>query len=261
MSDRKPLPGKFVWFELIARDAKKAQAFYGAVLGWKVQAVPMGDQSYEMISAGDTMIGGYAAPKSARQPSHWISYVSVEDVDAAAKDAAAHGGKLIEAPYDIPGVGRAARIADPEGAEICPFRNSAGDAPDELATQGRFFWDELHTPNPVKALAFYERVVGFAHRAMEGPGDTYYVLESHGGVGRGGLTSHLAPDAPPHWLPYVFVDDPDATLARAKKLGAVIQIGPADIPGVGRFGVFHDPVGAVLAVMKPLPIGRPVIGS
>jgi predicted enzyme related to lactoylglutathione lyase len=36
MAERKQIPGKFVWFELISRDAKKAQAFYGEVLGWKV---------------------------------------------------------------------------------------------------------------------------------------------------------------------------------------------------------------------------------
>jgi hypothetical protein len=29
MSDRKPLPGKFVWFEHVSKDAKKVQAFYG----------------------------------------------------------------------------------------------------------------------------------------------------------------------------------------------------------------------------------------
>ena len=43
--------------------------------------------TYEMICTGDTadtMIGGYATSKSDRQPSHWISYVSVEDVDATA---------------------------------------------------------------------------------------------------------------------------------------------------------------------------------
>ncbi|MGH3054779.1 MAG: VOC family protein, partial [Gaiellaceae bacterium] len=120
MSDRKPLPGKFVWFELVSSDAKKAQSFYGEVLGWKVQSFPMGDRTYEMILAGDTMIGGYAVPTPG-QPSHWISYISVEDVDAAAKAAAANGGKLVESPHDIPGVGRPARIADPLGAEICPF--------------------------------------------------------------------------------------------------------------------------------------------
>ena len=56
-----------------------------------------------------------------------------------------------------------------------------------------------------------------------------------------------------HWLPYVSVDDPDATLSRARRLGAEICTGPMDIPGVGRFGVFTDPTGASLAVMKALP--------
>ena len=34
-----------------SKDAKKAQAFYGEVLGWKVQPFPMGDSTYEMIYA------------------------------------------------------------------------------------------------------------------------------------------------------------------------------------------------------------------
>ena len=57
----------------------------------------------------------------------------------------------------------------------------------------------------------------------------------------------------PHWLPYVTVDDPDATLARAKKLGAKIPVEPTDIPNIGRFAVLQDPTGALLAVMKALP--------
>ncbi len=255
MSDRKPLPGKFVWFELVSKDAKKAQEFYGEIFGWKVQAFPMGGQTYEMILAGDAMLGGYAMPKSDRQPPHWISYVSVEDVDAAAKAAAANGGKVVEAPSDIPGVGRTARIADPQGAEICPFKNSDGDPPDAMASHGRFFWNELHTTDPEKALAFYAKVVGFSHRSMDmGPGGTYHIV-GKGGVDRGGMTSHLPPGVPPHWLPYVFVDDPDATVARATKLGATTQMNPEDIPGVGRFAVLSDPAGAVLAVMKPKPAG------
>jgi predicted enzyme related to lactoylglutathione lyase len=253
MPDRQSLPGKFVWFELISRDPKRAQSFYRDVLGWKVQAFPMGDQTYEMIVAGDTMIGGYAPPKSDRQPSHWISYVSVADVDAAAKAAAANGGKVVDAPYEIPGVGRTTRIADPQGAEICPFKNATGDPPDGDASQGQFFWNELHTTDTAKALAFYAKVVGFSSRAVDmGPGGTYHVLETKG-VGRGGATTHMAPGASPHWLPYVFVDDADTTLAKAGKLGGTVHVGPEDIPGIGRFGVLQDPTGAVLAVMKPRP--------
>jgi predicted enzyme related to lactoylglutathione lyase len=257
MSDRKLLPGKFVWFELVTTDAKKAQAFYGEVLGWKVVPFPLGNFTYEMIYAGDTpdtMIGGYAPPKNDRQPSHWSSSVSVEDVDATAKAAIANGGRVVEAPSDIPGVGRRALIADPQGAELGLLRNTQGDRPDvTTAPPGRFFWNELHTTDPTKALAFYEKVVGFSHRSMDmGPGGTYHIV-SRGGVDRGGVTSHLKSTVAPHWLPYVAVDDPDATIARAKRLGATIPMNPEDIPGVGRFGVLQDPTGAVLAIMKPLP--------
>ena len=42
MPNLKPIPGKFVWFEHVSKDAKKAQAFYGEVLGWQTRAFPMG---------------------------------------------------------------------------------------------------------------------------------------------------------------------------------------------------------------------------
>lgn len=256
-SDRKPRPGKFVWFEHASRDAKKARAFYGEVLGWKAQ--PWGDSDYDMILAGDTidtMIGGYAEHRSDRGKPHWISYVSVEDVDAAAKAAVANGGKVIEAPQDLPGVGRAARIADPQGAELYLFKNAEGDPADPPATEPppprSFFWNELHTTDPTKALAFYEKALGFTHETMDmGPSGDYHII-SRGGVGRGGITGHLE-GGTPHWLPYVAVDDPDATIARARELGAKICVPPADIPGVGRFAVLEDPTGAALAVMKAIP--------
>jgi predicted enzyme related to lactoylglutathione lyase len=255
MANRKQLPGKFVWFELVTRDARKAQAFYGEVLGWKTRPFAMGSVSYDMICTGDsldTMIGGYAAP-SRDQPAHWISYVSVEDVDAAARAATASGGKVIDAPTDLPGVGRSARIADPQGAQICLFRNNDGDPPDQDAPLGTFFWNELHTTDPEAALAFYEKVVGFSHQSMDmGPGGTYHVI-GKGGVDRGGVTEHLPAGTTPHWLPYVRVEDVDGTLARAKRQGAELHVGAEDIPGVGRFGVLIDPVGAALAVMKPAP--------
>jgi len=216
MTDRKLIPGKFVWFQLESKDTKKAQAFYGEVLGWNAVPFPVGGSTYEMIFTGataDTMIGSYAAPRSDRQPSRWISSVSVEDVDAAAKAATASGGKVVEAPFDIPGV----------------------------------------TSDPTKALAFYEKVLAFSHRSMDmGPNGTYHIV-SKGGVDRGGVTSYLPAGVQPHWLPYVFVEDVDATVARARRIGGSIPFGPEDIPGVGRFGVLQDPTGAVLAVMKPSP--------
>jgi len=258
MSDRKTLPGKFVWFELESRDARKAQAFYGEVLGWKIRSVPVGSSSHDMIFTGDTletMIGGYAPPRTDREPSHWISYASVRDLDVATRAAEASGGKVIEPPMELPEIGRKARIADPQGAELCLLTRTAGDPPDvPLASPGRFFWNELHTPDPEGALSFYERVLGYSHQAMGGDGQAgdYHVLSS-GGTGRGGVSGHLPAGVPAHWLPYVAVDDTDAALERARKHGGKVLVGPSDIPGIGRFGVIQDPTGAALAVMKPAP--------
>jgi predicted enzyme related to lactoylglutathione lyase len=255
MPDRSPLPGKFVWFEHASKDAKKAQAFFAEVFGWKVQAFPMGGSTYEMIWAGDTpdtMVGGYQPP--ADGPARWVSYVSVDDMDATVKAVAANGGKIVKAPYDLPQVGRFAHITDPQGAEVSLFKNPAGDPPDvDQAPHGRFFWNELHTTDPNKALAFYEKVVGYTHQTMPSPQGDYHVLNSKNGAGRGGVTGLMKPGVPPHWLPYVSVSDTDATLARAKKLGATIVVGAEDIPTIGRFAIFQDPTGAVLAIMKPMP--------
>jgi uncharacterized protein len=258
MSDRKPLPGKFVWFEHVSNDAGRAQSFYADVLGWKARPFPTKDAGYEMIFTGDTddtMIGGYTRPRRDQTP-HWISYVSVDDVDATAKVATQNGGTLVEPPSDLPGVGRMARIADPQGAQICVFKNDSGDRADVPATHGQWLWNELHTTDPTAALAFYEKVLGFSQRAVDmGPNGSYFIL-SKGGVDRGGVTSQLPPGARPHWLPYIAVDDADAALARAKKAWATISIGPEDIPGIGRFGVFTDPTGVTLAIMKPAPMER-----
>lgn len=118
MNDGKLRPGKFVWFDHESRDPKRAQAFYGELFGWGVQPYPMGPTfTYDMITAGGDMIGGYGRLEREGAPARWIAAVSVGDVDEAARVAAANGGRVVSAPMPIPKVGRIARIADPQGAD------------------------------------------------------------------------------------------------------------------------------------------------
>jgi hypothetical protein len=247
------LPGKFVWFDHVSKDSRRAEAFYSELFGWKVRSVPMGEGTYEMILVGDTMIGGFG-PQTADAPAHWSSAVSVDDVDVSTRTAAMLGGRVLLPPTDIPNVGRHAIVQDPTGAVLSLFRHNVGDPADvEDAPPGTFFWNEHHTPDPKQVIPFYEQVVGYDVRGVEmGPAGTYYIV-SRGGVDRGGLTHHGTDGVPSHWLSYVRVTDPDATLARAEKLGGKQAWPCMDIPGVGRFGVIADPTGAVLAVMNPLP--------
>ena len=124
--------------------------------------------------------------------------------------------------------------------------------------QGGWLWNECVTQDEKKALAFYEKVFGYTHDAMpmQSPGGghgTYYVLKK-GDAGRGGIMKCPMPGVPSHWLPYAAVNDCDASLAQAKKLGAKEMVPATDIPNIGRFAVFTDPLGAALAVMKPNPM-------
>ena len=254
------IPGKFVWFEHVAPPAqsKRVQAFYAELLGWRVSAFPMGDAgSYDMIYVGDTMIGGFAAPRSEGTPAHWISCVSVQDVDAAIERLIAEGGKVIEPAVDLEQTGRLARVVDAQGAALCLFHKLGGDPPDADAKPGMFFWNELHAPDAPAAVRFYERVLGYSSETLEvGGGMQYHVLSS-AGQGRGGVSAHLPAGAPAHWLPYVFVTDPDAMLARVQRLGGKVAVEAMDIPDTGRFGVVQDPAGASLAVMHPRPRSKP----
>lgn len=112
--------GVFSWNELMTRDVEGAKAFYGKLLGWTMEDKPMPEMgmTYTLVKVGDRAVGGIMAmPSEGRDmPSVWGSYVSVDDVDAAAKQAVALGGTVYKEPTDIPGVGRFCVIGDPQGA-------------------------------------------------------------------------------------------------------------------------------------------------
>ena len=246
------IPGKFVWFEHHSPDPAKAQAFYGALLGWTSQAMPMGGQTYNIIMNGDNGIGGMTTAQQGA-PSAWMSYLSVADVDASHKKALTNGAKSLMAPMDFGPVGRAAVISDPTGASLSLWKGAQPDRPDVAQTPiGDWFWNELWTEDDKRALAFYKKTFGYSHDSMDmGPQGTYTMLKTKDGKPRAGLMKSNMKGAPTMWLPYIRVADCDAAVAKAKTLGAMaVAVPPTDIPNIGRFSVIIDPQGAPVALMK-----------
>jgi uncharacterized protein len=244
------LYGKFVWFELCTSDLARARSFYGELFAWKVEDLPMGSIQYPMIKNGEAMLGGLVPLEEKGAKSHWISYLSVPNVDAAAKKVTALGGKIVRAPFDYPSVGRMALIEDSVGARFNLFTSGDGDAPDRETAPGDFFWNELWTADPKKATAFYADVGGVTIEDVPMGEMTYHVLRT-GAVARAGVMRSPDPRIPTHWLPYVQVANADQTVARAKRLGGEIKMEPQDIPTIGRFAVLADPTGAAIAVITP----------
>jgi predicted enzyme related to lactoylglutathione lyase len=124
-----------------------------------------------------------------------------------------------------------------------------------MAEHGTFYWNELNTRDPKGACAFYAEALGWVFEAMPMPDSTYYVAKS-GGKPVAGVFEMKGPQfdgVPPHWFAYIAVDDVDARVAKAMKLGASLKRPNFDVPGVGRIAIVVEPGGAVVGWMTPAP--------
>lgn len=247
--------GRFTWFAHKSATPASAERFYTEVLPWTVEHTPMGGgDSYPVVKAQGVAIGGITTlPPGVDAPAHWISYVSVDDVDATAKKVVAAGGRTLMDAFDVPTVGRMQPVADPHGAALVLFKGEQGDAP-PASGAGSFHWNELWSPDVDASLAFYEKAFGYTHSAMPMPDGTYYMLENHGKP-RGGIMASPSRDIPAHWLPYVAVTDLSDALARVKRHGGKVELDPMEMPGVGRFTFVRDQLGARLGLITPAPRG------
>jgi len=120
----------FPWHELYVPDVNAALDFYGKCfdMGSQDFPSPMGGEAYKMVTVGGTAVGGTMSTesemlKAMNIPPHWAVYMSVDDVDARLEKVTANGGAVVVEPMDIPGVGRMALIADPQGAHIWLFKS------------------------------------------------------------------------------------------------------------------------------------------
>jgi hypothetical protein len=112
--------GKFYWNELMTTDAAAARAFFGKTIGWTFTEMPMADGPYTVCHQDGVPAGGIMAMPAAMAgtPSHWMSYLAVDDIDATLETLVASGGTIVRPAFDVPGVGRIAIVQDPTGAYL-----------------------------------------------------------------------------------------------------------------------------------------------
>ncbi|MGO6684053.1 VOC family protein, partial [Rhizobium leguminosarum] len=63
---------------------------------------------------------------------------------------------------------------------------------------------------------------------------------------------------PTNWTVYVDVYDVDRSAKDFAANGGSVRLPPEDIPTIGRFAVVAEPHGAVLCIMTPAPIEKPM---
>ena len=249
---------RFVWYDVMTTDTKAAEAFYRDVIGWDIKDAGMPDGSYAILSVGATMVGGLmpipADAKAMGARPGWMGYIGVGDVDGYAARVKAAGGTIHRAPADIPGVGRFAVVADPQGAAFILFKGMGGQEPAAAApgTPGHIGWHELHTGDREAAFAFYAGLFGWTKtEAMDmGPAGVYQMFAA-GGPTIGGMMTRTPEMPAPCWLYYINVAGIDAAVARVNKGGGKVLNGPHQVPGDVWIAQCLDPQGAMFAMVGP----------
>lgn len=114
--------GVFSMHELLTTDLASAKEFYGELLGWIfTETDNIYGKPYVSIHRKGEFVGGMMLKEgmvSDHVPPLWDPYITVDDVDASAKQVEDLGGEVVVPPTDIPGVGRFCVIKDPQGASL-----------------------------------------------------------------------------------------------------------------------------------------------
>lgn len=253
--------GTPIWFDLAtdkgALDA--AGAFYRDVLGWQIADSGMEGFTYHLaISDGDMVAGLMEKPDDAADmPPNWTLYFGVDDADAATETVRAAGGQVFREPADIPGTGRFAILADPQGTPFgilqpLPMEDdSQGQAFDQKKA-GHGNWTELMSADPVAGFAFYSDLFGWTRGDGIDMGEIgTYQLFRHEGQDIGGMMG-VAPDQQSSWMIYFGVNGINPAIERIKLAGGTIHHGPQEVPGGAHIAIAVDPQGAWFAVVGPL---------
>lgn len=245
--------GRFIWTELLCNDAGAAAAFYSRILPW--QSRPFSPGSPYLLFAGKNgapVAGNMSLPPEARALGtvpHWRAYIGAGDVDAIVAQASRLGARVLEPARDLPAVGRAALLADPEGARFGVYRplSDSGATP---PAEAPFAWYELAARSRETALAFYQQLFGWELRApMDMGGGFYYQTFGLGGQDFGGsYTISADRPMPPAWCPYASCSSADEVAGKVVAAGGQLCHGPLDVPGGGRIVQFFDPQHAMFAV-------------
>ena len=266
-------PGVPCWIEATHPDAAAAAEFYSALLGWTHEDRMPGEAHYLVAQLDGRDAAGFAEGPSAG----WLTYMSVEDADAAAARVRAAGGIVTLEPQDVMDLGRTAVCADPAGAPFAVWQPGRRAGAGVVNAPGSWNWSNLHARDLDGAARFYGAVFGWETDTIEVaegvdatmvrvPGYGEFLAQRDPGI----RERHAAAGAPPGftdavaWLEPVAAGsaprwhvtfsaaDTDAVAARAAELGGEVLTPPFDA-GPVRMATLRDPQGAAFSVSTYSP--------
>jgi predicted enzyme related to lactoylglutathione lyase len=253
--------GSHIWYELMTADPDGATSFYEAVVsGWKIDQPIGGDQDYRMIERGDGGSAGGMLGLTEEMRSHgarpiWMGYIGADDVDATVARIEARGGKTLMPAFDIP-QGRIVMVADPQGNPFYVMRPVPPEGQEckqsdvfSPAEEQRVSWNELTTPDPTAARAFYGELFGWTSDDFMPMGEFgEYRFFAHEGRTIGAVCG-VQPGGSQGWRYYIRVPSIAKAIEAVKAGGGSVSMGPHEVPGGDHIIIGNDPQGAEFALV------------
>jgi uncharacterized protein len=118
-----------VHFEMPADDKKRMAEFYTKAFGWKTQFLGPEMGEYVLVTTTESgedgrpkqpgaINGGFYQKTEDKLSQHPSVVIAVEDIKESMKKVEEAGGKLLDEPMDIPGVGQYVSFLDTEGNRV-----------------------------------------------------------------------------------------------------------------------------------------------
>jgi uncharacterized protein len=240
-------PGTFSWADLSTSDPEAAKNFYTGLFGWEAEDTPIpGGGVYTMLR----LDGKDACALSAAQEGQmtaWLCYVTVDEVDAAARRVGELGGTVHAEPFDVMTAGRMAVVGDPTGAVFALWLPRDNIGAEIVNGPGALTLTQLNTSDPGRAQDFYVGLFGWRVEQVAGGDQPYWGIYNGESLNGGMMQLPPGSPAPPHWLVYFGIDDIDAAAERIGQSGGTVMVPKTEVPG-GQIVVAQDPQGAVFGL-------------
>jgi predicted enzyme related to lactoylglutathione lyase len=240
-------PGTFSWTDLSTSDAEGAQRFYTGLFPWEPEDLPLPEGGvYTMLLLDGKRACAISAAREG-QMTAWLSYVTVDDVDAAARRVGELGGTPLAEPFDVMEAGRMAVVQDPTGAVFALWQPRQSIGAEIVNGPGALSLNQLNTSDPGRAQEFYSELFGWRVEQVAGGDQPYWGIYNGDNLNGGMMQLPPGNPAPPHWLVYFGTDDIDAAAEYIGQSGGTVMVPKMEVPG-GHFIVAQDPQGAVFGL-------------
>ncbi|GAA1908850.1 VOC family protein [Streptomyces durmitorensis] len=262
--------GTPTWIDLRVAEYDRTLEFYGALFGWEYAEEPTsagGRRNATCLLHGKPVAAITQAP--ATTGFGWTMYIATADCDGTAKRIADAGGTLLEEPVDVmaggtlleepvddmAGGARVAVAEDSVGARFGLWQARTRIGCEIVNEPGSLVRNDLLTPTPGPARAFYSAVFGYTLDLNDVmPEADFTFLRRPDGHEIGGIFGIPKPSTPTPastptsaWATTFEVADTDAVAQQATASGGTSTT-PEDIP-YGRIATITDPNGNEFSVI------------